>query len=308
MHEAGVSDFPLRRSFFAVPASSEKMIEKAKNFAVDQIFLDLEDAVAPDAKAHARILISSQSKNHFMAPIVSIRINAIETPWFNDDLEMLESGVGAWIDSIVLPKVNTTSDISIFSKHLSDIEKNVGRPNGSIKIDAQIESAKGLVNCEAIASCERITSLSFGPADFMADIGAPSESVNSHEYALMKILVAARAAGIAALDGPTLEVREISKFEASAQIAAEMGFDGKWVLHPDQIESCHRIFSPSQERFDEAACLLEAYEHFTSAAGGAKGAAIYRGAMIDEASRKMALTVVARGAASGLKQFKKFTP
>jgi citrate lyase subunit beta/citryl-CoA lyase len=124
----------------------------------------------------------------------------------------------------------------------------------------------------------------------------------------MKILVAARAAGIAALDGPTLEVREISKFEASARVAASMGFDGKWVLHPDQIESCHRIFTPSQERFDDAACLLEAYEYFTSAAGGAKGAAIYKGAMIDEASRKMALAVVARGQASGLTQIMRFTP
>ena len=284
------------------------MIEKAKNFAVDQVFLDLEDAVAPDAKSQARQLISALNGADFKAPAVSIRINAIDTPWFNEDIELLKSGVGSWIDSVILPKVHTASDIEVFSKNLSSIEKTLGRDRGSIAIDAQIESAKGLVNCEAIAACERVSSLNFGPADFMADIGAPAESVSSHEYALMRILVAARAAGIAALDGPTLEVREISKFEASARIAAAMGFDGKWVLHPDQIESCHRIFTPSQERFDDAACLLDAYEYFTSAAGGAKGAAIYMGAMIDEASRKMALAVVARGLASGLKQIKIFTP
>jgi citrate lyase subunit beta/citryl-CoA lyase len=308
MHEAGVTDFQLRRSIFAVPASSEKMIEKAKGFAVDQLFLDLEDAVAPEAKSQARQLIAGLNGNDFKASIVSIRINAIDTPWFSEDVELLKSKAGSWVDSIILPKVHTVNEIEVFSKHLTEIENTSGRAKGSIAIDAQIESAKGLINCEAIAACERVTSLNFGPADFMADLGAPSQSVTSHEYALMKILVAARAAGIAALDGPTLEVREISKFEASAQIAAAMGFDGKWVLHPDQIESCHRIFTPSQERFDDAACLLEAYEYFTSAAGGAKGAAIYMGAMIDEASRKMALAVVARGGASGLKQIKIFTP
>lgn len=284
------------------------MIEKAKNFEVDQLFLDLEDAVAPDAKIHARQMISVLNKDDFKAHIVSIRINAIDKSWFKDDIELLKSKAGSWIDSIILPKVHTVDDVEIFSKHLDAIEKTLGRELGSITIDVQIESAKGLVNCEAIAACERVSSLNFGPADFMADLGAPAETVTSHEYALMRILVAARAAGIAALDGPTLEVRDISKFEESAGVAAAMGFDGKWVLHPDQIEACHRIFTPSQERFDEAACLLEAYEHFTSTAGGAKGAAIYKGAMIDEASRKMAIAVVGRGRASGLNQIKRFTP
>ena len=284
------------------------MIEKAKSFAVDQVFLDLEDAVAPEAKSHARELISTLDGDDFKASIVSIRVNAIDAPWFLADIELLKSGVGSWIDSIILPKVHSPDDAKNFSQHLSNIERLLNREVGSIAIDAQIESAKGLVNCEKIAICERVTSLNFGPADFMANLGSPSESVTSHEYTLMKILVAARAAGIAALDGPTLEVREISKFEASAQIAAAMGFDGKWVLHPDQIESCHQIFTPSQERFDEAACLLEAYEYFTSVAGGTKGAAIYKGAMIDEASRKVALAVVGRGRASGLTQINRFTP
>lgn len=308
MHEADAkSDFQLKRSLFAVPASSEKMIEKSKNFKVDQLFLDLEDAVAPDVKSLARQLVSAINRDDFEAPFISIRINAIDTPWFNEDIELLKAQAGSWIDSIILPKVHTAKDIEEFSQHLDDVEKTFGRTKGSIAIDAQIESAKGLVNCEEIAACERVSSLNFGPADFMADLGAPAESVTSHEYALMRILVAARAAGIAALDGPTLEVHDIAKFESSAQIAAAMGFDGKWVLHPDQIEACHRIFTPSQERFDEAACLLEAYEHFTSTAGGSQGAAIYKGAMIDEASRKMARAVVGRGLASGLNQIKRFT-
>ena len=302
------SEFQLRRSLLAVPASNPKMVEKSMNLLVDQVFLDLEDAVAPQAKSEARKFISPLQADNFSAPILSIRINAMGTPWFRDDLALLHSSAGAWVDSVILPKVHTAQDVKDFSQQLSSIEKAHQREVGSIAIDAQIESAKGLVNCEEIAASERVASLNFGPADFMADLGSTSETVTSHEYALMRILVAARAAGVAALDGPTLEVRDVSKFEESAHVAASMGFDGKWVLHPDQIDPCHRIFTPSQERFDDAACLLEAYEYFASAAGGAKGAAIYKGAMIDEASRKMALAVFGRGSASGLNQIKRFTP
>ncbi len=297
-----------QRSVFAVPGSSEKMIGKALEFQVDQIFLDLEDAVAPEAKVRARELISSAGQKQFKAPTISVRINSLESQWFVDDLEMLKSGVGRWIDSIIVPKVHRESDVVEISGLLAQIESAVGREQGSITIDAQIESAQGLVNCETIAKAPRVASLNFGPADFMADLGASAEEVTSNEYALMRILVAARAAGVAAIDGPTLEVRDISKFERSAGISSAMGFDGKWVLHPDQIEACHRIFTPTQERFDEAALLLEAYEYFTSLSGGAKGAAIYKGAMIDEASRKMALAVFSRGAAAGLVQTRHFSP
>ena len=297
-----------QRSVFAVPGSSEKMIGKALEFQVDQIFLDLEDAVAPDAKAQARDLIGSVRTKNFTAPIVSVRINGLNTNWFADDLELLRSSAGAWIDSVILPKVASVEDVNFLAGELEKIETTFNRSKGSIAIDAQIESAQGLVNCEAIARHPRVRSLNFGPADFMADLGMTSEVVSSNEYALMRVLVAARAAGKAAIDGPTLEVRDITKFENSARISAAMGFDGKWVLHPDQIESCHRIFTPSQERFDEASCLVEAYEYFTSQAGGAKGAAIYKGAMIDEASRKMALTTCARGRAAGLSPSRHFQP
>ena len=284
------------------------MIGKALEFQVDQIFLDLEDAVAPEAKELARQLISSAGQKKFKAPIVSLRINSIESAWFSDDIALLKSGVGRWVDSIILPKVRHAADVQRVSELLQEIERTSNRDGGAITIDAQIESAEGLVNCEEIARAPRVTSLNFGPADFMADLGMTSAEVTSNEYALMKILVAARAAGIAAIDGPTLEVRDIAKFESSASIAAAMGFDGKWVLHPDQIDACHKIFTPSQDRFDVASCLLEAYEYFTSTAGGAKGAAIYQGAMIDEASRKMALAIVSRGSAAGLHPTKHFQP
>ena len=294
-----------RRSVFSVPGSSEKMVGKAREFRVDQIFLDLEDAVAAEAKGSARSVISSLGNPTFLAPIVSIRVNALDTPWFEEDMQLLESGVAQWIDSIILPKVNDPSDIERCSTVLERIETSVGLTLGSLTIDAQIESARGLVNCEAIATQERVTSLNFGPADFMADLGMPAEEVTSNEYALTRMLIAARAAGIAAVDGPTLEVRDIARFERSASRAAALGCDGKWVIHPDQIEACHRIFTPSQERFDDATELLAAYEHSTSKAGGAKGAVIHNGAMIDEASRKMALSIYHRGRAAGLEPTKR---
>jgi citrate lyase subunit beta/citryl-CoA lyase len=202
-------------------------------------------------------------------------------------------------------------------EQLSHVEKSCGIPQGSIGVDAQIETAQGLINVEEIAMAPRVCSIAFGPLDFMADLGTLSaqanqsggyESANIFDYPLMKILVAARAAGIFALDGPVVDVHNLEKFKASAMRASLMGFDGKWVVHPSQIETCNDIFTPSQEVFDSASLLLQAYEFHTSSSGGAKGAVIYEGAMIDEASRKMALATQARGISAGLKPSNQFKP
>jgi len=221
------------------------MIGKALEFQVDQIFLDLEDAVAPEAKELARQLISSAGQKKFKAPIVSLRINSIESAWFSDDIALLKSGVGRWVDSIILPKVRHEADVHRVSELLQEIERTSNRDGGAITIDAQIESAEGLVNCEEIARAPRVTSLNFGPADFMADLGMTSAEVTSNEYALMKILVAARAAGIAAIDGPTLEVRDIAKFESSASIAAAMEIRWKVGLAPRSDRFVSQDFYPN---------------------------------------------------------------
>ncbi len=309
-----------RRSVLAVPGNSEKMIGKALDFQVDQIFLDLEDAVAPEAKAEAQTLISSTlnaryaEERVFAAKIVSVRINGLGTPWIEEDMKLLADGAARGVDTLIFPKVSSSHDLIWLDNEISRIEKSCGLSHGSIKVDAQIESAKGLINVDAIAESPRIVSLAFGPADFMADIGMPSSSVESQpdgyeiadafHYPMMKILLAARSAGVAAIDGPTLEVHDLDKFRASARRAWALGFDGKWIVHPSQIEPCHAVFTPSQEQFDSAVCLLEAYEFYTSVKG--VGAVIYEGAMIDEASRKMALTVEARGKSAGLVQSKHF--
>jgi citrate lyase subunit beta/citryl-CoA lyase len=309
-----------RRSVLAVPGSSQKMMLKAKELLVDQVFLDLEDAVAPDLKVSARTNIASTlkpqnlSQRVFAAGITSIRINAIGSPWIVDDFALLSEGVAKAIDTVILPKAADADQVNWLAAELGRIEKELDLAPGAIGIDAQIESAQGLMNVEGIANAPRVQSLAFGPADFMADLGIPSLVVGSQPdgyeiddafyYPLMKILVAARAFGKAAIDGPVLEVRDTNKFRSSARRAKALGFDGKWVLHPDQISACNEIFTPSQDEFDRAEILLEVYDLSSSAQGGGRGALIHDGAMIDEASKKIAQFTATRGRAAGLKQSK----
>lgn len=311
-----------RRSVLAVPGNSEKMIGKALDFQVDQIFLDLEDAVAPESKSSARRLVSSilnqrfGKTKQFASKIVSVRVNGLSTPWIEEDLALLADGAARGIDTLIFPKATDSHDLVWLDNELSKIEKACGLLHGVIKVDVQIESAKGVINAESIAVSPRIASLAFGPADYMADLGMPSQIVESQpegydiadafHYPMMKILIAARAAGVAAIDGPTLDVHDLDKFRASARRAWALGFDGKWILHPSHIELCHEVFTPSQEQFDSAMCLLEAYKYYTSSAGGGRGAVIYDGAMIDEASRKMASTIAARGESAGMSQSRHF--
>jgi citrate lyase subunit beta/citryl-CoA lyase len=312
-----------RRSVLAVPGNNAKMVGKALEIQVDQLFLDLEDAVAPESKLPARNLIFStlmdryEKRKPFASQIVSIRINGLGTPWIEDDLALLSSGAARGVDTVIFPKASKGHDLIWLDHELTKVEKDCALPQGSIKVDVQIESARGVINADLIALCPRVVSLAFGPADYMADMGMPSPSVENQpsgyqiadafHYPMVRILTAARAAGISAIDGPTLEVHDLDRFRASARRAWALGFDGKWVLHPSQIETCHEVFTPSQEQFDSAMCLIEAYKYYTSSEGGAKGAVIYDGAMVDEASHKMALTIAVRGESAGLVQGRHFS-
>lgn len=305
----------------AVPASNLRMIKKSRGLNVDQIFFDLEDSTARGAKNMARENLSTtlgsivRKDKDFLAPLVSIRINSRNSDLVQDDLTIIENGIGRSIDSVVFPKVSGRADIQWLDRELSSIEISLGLENGAIAIEAQIETAMGVINAEEIAAFNRVSSLSFGPIDFMADIGASPLDVSQlndstvgdlFAYPMMKILVAARAYGKVALDGPTLEVRDSSKFSQSALKAKALGFDGKWVLHPDQIQLCNEIFTPSQLEFDAAQELLSAYEFFTSPRGAMRGAAMHNGVMIDEASQKLAHGVVAKGRAAGMERSKSY--
>jgi citrate lyase subunit beta / citryl-CoA lyase len=194
---------------------------------------------------------------------------------------------------------------------LTQVERSVGLDVGRIGIEVQIESARGLSDITSIATASpRTEALVFGPADFMASVNMRSLVVgeqpdgydvgDAYHHALMTILVAARAHGLQAIDGPYLQVRDADAFRRSALRSAALGYDGKWVLHPDQVPVGNDVFSPSQRDFDRAEAILDAYDHATSASGGRRGAVMFGEEMIDEASRKMALVVAAKGRAAGL--------
>ena len=278
-------DGNLRRSLLAVPASSAKMIEKSKGLACDQILFDLEDAVAPDEKASARenLIKLFAAKPTFRARYISIRVNATNTPYFKDDLAALNKIAAGSLFSVVLPKVESTSNLDLFGS--------------SYFIDAQIESAAGLSNVDKIAAHPRCISLSYGPLDFAADLGATLNALTEVDlkeftlYPLMKILVAARANGKLAFDGPEVDIRSSEKFTTGARRVRALGFDGKWVLHPDQIELCNEIFTPSESEYQRASELIARYE---SAQSQGLGAVTDGDQMIDEASRRLAAKIVAR--------------
>jgi citrate lyase subunit beta/citryl-CoA lyase len=307
-----------RRSVLAVPGSSRKMIDKAKGLPADEIFLDLEDAVAPLAKQEARGTIGDAlAEDGWGEQIKVVRVNDWTTEWTYADVVEVVGRAGAHLDAILLPKVPDASHVQALDLLLTQVEKANGLEVGRIGIEPQIENAIGLTNINAIATASpRVQTLVFGPADFMASINMRTLVVgeqpdgydrgDAYHHILMTILMAARAHGVQAIDGPYLQIRDVEAFRRSAQRTAALGFDGKWVLHPTQIEAANDVFSPRQDDYDRAELILDAYEFHTSAAGGGRGAVMLGEEMIDEASRKMALVISAKGRAAGMKRTTEF--
>ena len=309
-----------RRTCLSVPGSNPRMIEKAKGLPADEVFLDLEDAVAPDAKARARTQVAAAlAESGWAGQLRGVRVNDWTTPWTHRDVIDVVSAAGAHLDVIVLPKVADASHVVALDMLLTQVERSHGLPVGRIAIDAQIEDAAGLTNINAIAAAPRVAALVLGPADLMASLNTRTLVVgeqpegydvgDAYHHVLMTILVAARTHGLAAIDGPYLKVRDVEAFRRVAGRSAALGYDGKWVLHPDQIAAGNEIFSPRQDEYDRAELILEAYHWHTSSAGGARGAVMLGEEMIDEASRKMALVVAAKGRAAGMgRQAEPFVP
>ncbi|GAD84297.1 CoA ester lyase [Nocardia asteroides NBRC 15531] len=309
-----------RRSVLAVPGSNPKMIAKAKGLPVDEVFLDLEDAVAAGAKTAARAnIVAALNEPGWGAQLRVVRVNDWSTEWTYADVITVVEGAGAAIDAILLPKVTDAGQVRALDLLLTQLEKACGLELGRIGIEPQLENAIGLRNIDAIATASpRVQALVFGPADFMASINMRTLVVgeqpegydvgDAYHHILMTILLAARAHGLQAIDGPYLQVRDVDGFRRAAGRTAALGFDGKWVLHPDQVDACNEIFSPRQADYDRAELILEAYAFHTSAAGGARGAVMLGDEMIDEASAKMAQVIAEKGRAAGMTRTTRFTP
>jgi citrate lyase subunit beta/citryl-CoA lyase len=309
-----------RRSCLAVPGSNPKMLGKAQGLPADQVFLDIEDSVAPLAKPEARKnIVAALNEGDWGNKTRVVRVNDLTTSWtYRDTIEVVE-GAGQNLDCIMLPKVQNAEQVVWLDLLLTQIEKTMGFEVGKIGIEAQIENAAGLVNVDAIAAASpRIETIIFGPADFMASINMKSLIVgeqppgydvgDAYHYILMLILMAARMHDKQAIDGPYLQIKDVEGYKRVAGRSAALGFDGKWVLHPGQVDAANEVYSPTQEDYDHSELILDAYAYYTSEAGGKRGAVMLGDEMIDEASAKMAIVVASKGRAAGMARTKKFEP
>ncbi|WP_280186123.1 HpcH/HpaI aldolase/citrate lyase family protein, partial [Nocardia gipuzkoensis] len=245
-----------RRSVLACPGSNTKMIEKAKTLPVDEVFLDLEDAVAPAAKAEARAnIVAALNDSGWGTQLRVVRVNDWTTEWTYADVISVVEGAGAALDAILLPKVTDAGQVRALDLLLTQLEKTCGLDIGRIGIEPQIENALGLRNIDAIATASpRVQTLVFGPADFMASINMRTlvvgeqpegyDTGDAYHHILMTILLAARAHGLQAIDGPYLQIRDVEGFRRGARRAAARGFAGQWVVHPGQLEGANGILSP----------------------------------------------------------------
>jgi citrate lyase subunit beta/citryl-CoA lyase len=294
-----------------VPGSNEKMLAKATTLAADMVFLDLEDAVAPLEKEAARAKVVDAVKNQDWGDkVLCVRVNAWDTKWTYGDVIEVVGAAGERLDEVMLPKVQTAAEVVALDLLLTQVEINAGLPAGHVGIEAQIETARGLINVEEIcASSPRLETVILGPVDFSASIEMPSLAGgllipeypgDYFHYVFMKILMAGRANGLQVIDGPYVKVRDSAGFREFSRRAQILGFDGKWALHPDQVTILNELFSPTQEQFERAWAILDAYQDATE--GERKGAVMFGDEMIDEASRKVAVKVVARGERAGLRR------
>jgi citrate lyase subunit beta / citryl-CoA lyase len=298
-----------RRSCLSTPGATEKFLAKAPTVPADMTFLDLEDSVAPLEKVGARAKVVDAIKNlNWDDRVLCVRINAWDTEWTYGDVIDVVGNAGERLDEVMLPKVQSAAEVVALDLLLTQVEKTQGLPVGHVGIEAQIETTRGLINVEEIcAASPRLETIIFGPADFAASMEMPvltggvaiAEYPGDHfHYVFSKILMAGRANGLQVIDGPYLYVRDIDGLREFAQRTRVLGYDGKWALTPDQAAALNEVYSPTQEQFDRAWDILDAYRQATEQ--DRKGAVMFGDEMIDEASAKMATKFVVRGERAGL--------
>jgi citrate lyase subunit beta/citryl-CoA lyase len=273
------------------------MLEKAASLDVDEVILDLEDSV-PQARKNdvtRKTVIDALGQRDWRARICAVRVNAPGTAWFEDDLRSLASLAGGRLDAVVVPKVESAQAVLAADAMLSQL--GLAR----VALEAQIESAIGLLHVEAIAGASpRLEALVFGPGDYAASLGIsqpvlggldPSYPGDQWQYARSRIAVAAHAYDLDAIDGPYADYRDTAGLVAIARLGRAVGCTGKWVIHPDQIEPCAAVFAPSADEVEQATRVLAALDE---AARSGRGAAKLDGRMVDEASRRAAEIVLER--------------
>ena len=291
----------LQRSELAVPGSSPQMFEKALNSDADYIFLDLEDAVSPNDKITARQNIIqglndiNWKKN---GKTISVRINGLDTHYMYKDLIDIVTQAGQHIDTILIPKVGVRDDVYMVDCLLSQLEDEMNLKN-KIGIECLIETALGMVNIEQIAkSSSRLEALHFGVADYAASLRArtvvigglnPDYPGDQWHHGLSKLVATCRAFGLRAIDGPFGDFNDPDGYINAAKRGAAIGIEGKWAIHPSQIQYANNVFSPPESEVHKAKRIID---ELAKAASQGKGAAQLDGRMIDAASERMAENIV----------------
>jgi citrate lyase beta subunit len=292
------------RSVLATPGSNPRMIAKALTSDADVVMVDLEDAVTPDEKAAARATVAEALREgDWRGRPRTFRMNALDTPWFVRDLVEVIEGAQGRVDLIVVPKVGGAEDIHTVATILSSLEAAAGVQH-PIALETQIESAAGLAHCEAIAvASPRVEALVFGPGDYAASVRMPLAAIgmpdrwdsdypgHRWDYPLQRILVAARTAGIRAIDGPYADFRDHDGFRRSCLASRALGYDGKWCIHPDQVPIANEVFTPDEAELSWAREILAAN---AEAERSGQGSFALNGQMVDAATLRMARSTLAR--------------
>jgi citrate lyase subunit beta/citryl-CoA lyase len=303
----------LRRSELSTPASNQRMIEKAASSDADLVFLDLEDAVAPDAKVAARAnVIAAFNDLNWGDKVRAYRINGVHTQWCHDDLVEVVTAAGKYIDVIIVPKVYTPREVWFVDDLLTQLETKLGLPLGRIGLEVLIEESQALGCVEEIAAASpRLEALILGLGDLAGSQGIrpglAAEAARGERslaypgdiwhYARTRLIMAARANGIDAIDGPFADVGDPDTYRRDATWTAIIGAVGKWCIHPSQIDIANTVFAPTAGEIQQAAAIMGAFEQ---ADANGQGAASLNGVMLDAAVTRIYGPVLQRAQMCGL--------
>jgi citrate lyase subunit beta/citryl-CoA lyase len=289
-----------RRSCLSVPGSSASMLAKAPQRGADEVIIDLEDAVAASAKDEARdTVVAALQEPQYEGVRTAVRVNAARTPWCHSDVIAMGSAP-VRPASIIVPKVESAADLGFVDRLLDGVEA-AAQVSTPTRVQALIETAAGVARLQEIAAASsRLDSLILGYADLSASLGRAAGAraeLDSWRAIQDALLVAARTHDVLAIDGPYLGIKVDEGFTAAAQRARDMGFDGKWAIHPAQVAALNELFTPSEDEVAHARAVIEALAQ-AERSGGA-GAVALDGQMLDEAVRVAAVRVLARAGAAG---------
>jgi citrate lyase subunit beta/citryl-CoA lyase len=293
MTDTGSVSPPARRSCLSVPATGPRKLAKARDLGADEVVIDLEDSVAVSAKGEARAA-AVEALRDWDDQTLSVRVNPPRSPWCHLELAALAQ-LAEQPRSIVVPKAESAGDLAFLDRLLDGVEAAAGR-SCPLRVQALIETPAGLANVEEIArSSERLETLILGYADLAASLGRSAAGAATLDFWLVAqeaVLVAARRHGLQAIDGPFLGTTPDEPFRAAARRARDLGFDGKWAIHPSQITALNELFTPSEEELAHARAVISALERGEQE--DSAGAVALNGEMLDEAVRRSAIRVLAR--------------